>query len=144
MSRDDGPTVEQLMDDVRILDAMGVKLLRTYNTSQFPQVERLLAAISRVKQADPDFEMYVMLGAWIDSKNAWTEAVWDAGNNAWVEGTGPDHTQGDVANNTREIEAAVRLSNQYPHIVKAIAVGMKPWFSGRSVTLSIRKPSLSG
>lgn len=123
LSRDDGPTVEQLMDDVRILDAMGVKLLRTYNTSQFPQVERLLAAISRVKQADPDFEMYVMLGAWIDSKNAWTEAVWDASNNAWVEGTGPDHTQGDVANNTREIEAAVRLSNQYPHIVKAIAVG---------------------
>ncbi|MDA8754785.1 exo-beta-1,3-glucanase, partial [Luminiphilus sp.] len=45
LSRDDGPTVEQLMDDVRILDAMGVKLLRTYNTSQFPQVERLLAAI---------------------------------------------------------------------------------------------------
>ena len=123
LSRDDGPTVEQLMDDLRILDAMGVKLLRTYNTSQFPQVERLLAAISRVKQIDPDFEMYVMLGAWIDSKNAWTEAVWDAGNNAWVEGTGPDHTQGDVANNTREIEAAVRLSNQYPHIVKAIAVG---------------------
>jgi hypothetical protein len=102
---------------------MGVKLLRTYNTSQFPQVARLLQAIETVKQTDPDFEMYVMLGAWIESKNAWTEAVWDAANNAWVEGTGPDHSEGNVTNNTQEIETAIRLANAHPDIVKAIAVG---------------------
>jgi len=123
LTREEGPNVEQLIDDVKILDAMGVKLLRTYNTSQFPQVARLLEAIQTVKQADPDFEMYVMLGAWIESKNAWTEAVWDAANNAWVEGTGPDHSEGNVANNTQEIETAIRLANAYPNIVKAIAVG---------------------
>jgi len=123
LTREEGPNVEQLIDDVKILDAMGVKLLRTYNTSQFPQVARLLQAIQTVKQADPNFEMYVMLGAWIESKNAWTEAVWDAAHNAWVEGTGPDHNEGNVANNTQEIETAIRLANAYPDIVKAIAVG---------------------
>jgi exo-beta-1,3-glucanase (GH17 family) len=102
---------------------MGIRLLRTYNTAQFPQAERLLEAIRRVKNTRPDFEMFVMLGVWIDAKNAWTQAVWDAENNAWVEGTGPDHTQGDVENNSREVEAAIELANEYPDVVKAISVG---------------------
>ena len=122
-TRDDGPTVEQLVDDIRILNAMGIKLLRTYNTSQFPQAERLLEAIRREKQADPSFEMYVMLGAWIEAKNSWAEAVWDADNDTWIEGTGPDHTQGNLQNNSQEINTAIRLANEYPDIVKAIAVG---------------------
>lgn len=122
-TREEGPSVEQLTDDIRILNAMGVKLLRTYNTSQFPQAERLLEAIRREKMVDPNFEMYVMLGAWVEAKNSWTEAVWDVENDAWVEGTGPDHTQGNQENNSREIEAAIRLANEYPDIVKAIAVG---------------------
>ena len=123
LTREDGPTVEQLVDDVRILAAMDIKLLRTYNTSQFPQAERLLQAIREVKSEDPSFEMYVMLGAWIESKNSWTEAVWNPETNAWVEGTGPDHTQGNVKNNSQEIATAIRLANEYPDIVKAIAVG---------------------
>ncbi|MGB1336030.1 MAG: glycosyl hydrolase family 17 protein [Luminiphilus sp.] len=123
LSREDGPTLEQLIDDVKILGAMDIKLLRTYNTSQFPQAKRLLQAIREVKSDDPSFEMYVMLGAWIESKNAWTEAVWDPETNSWVEGTGPDHTQGNVENNSQEIATAIRLANEYPDIVKAIAVG---------------------
>jgi exo-beta-1,3-glucanase (GH17 family) len=122
-TRDEGPTVEQLVDDIRILNAMGIKLLRTYNTSQFPQAERLLEAIRREKQTDPAFEMYVMLGAWIEAKNSWSEAVWDADNDTWVEGTGPDHTEGNLQNNSQEIDTAIRLANEYPDIVKAIAVG---------------------
>ncbi len=122
-TRTQGPTIEQLAEDIRILNAMGVKLLRTYNTSQFPQAERLLEAIRREKLVDPTFEMYVMLGAWIEAKNSWTEAVWDTRNNAWVEGTGPDHSQGNLGNNSREINTAVELANKYPDIVKAIAVG---------------------
>jgi hypothetical protein len=47
LSREDGPTVEQLIDDVKILGAMDVKLLRIYNTSQFPQAERLLQGDTR-------------------------------------------------------------------------------------------------
>ena len=123
VSREESPTVEQLVDDVLLLDAMGIRLLRTYNTAQFPQAERLLEAIRRVKSTRPDFEMFVMLGVWIDAKNAWSQAVWDAENNAWVEGTGPDHTQGDVENNSREVEAAIELANEYPDVVKAISVG---------------------
>ena len=56
LSREDGPTVEQLIDDVKILGAMDIKLLRTYNTSQFPQAERLLQAIREVKSEDPSFQ----------------------------------------------------------------------------------------
>ena len=62
-TRDDVPTVKDLKEDMQILFAMGVRILRTYNTSQFPQAERILKAISELKKADPNFEMYVMLGA---------------------------------------------------------------------------------
>ena len=109
ISRDDQPSVEDLAEDMKILSAMGVKLLRTYNNSQYLMAERLLEAIHQIKQADPDFEMYVMLGAWVEAKGSW-------GNNV-------DHTQGNVKNNTAEINKAVELANQYPDIVKAIAVG---------------------
>ena len=53
--------------------------------------------------------MYVMLGAWIDCKNAWT-------------GQEPDHNVESEAN-AAEIERAVNLANQYPDIVKVLAVG---------------------
>ena len=32
-----------------------------------------LKAISELKKEDASFEMYVMLGAWIDCENAWTD-----------------------------------------------------------------------
>jgi len=108
-TRDIAPTREQLIEDLKILSAMGVKLLRTYNTSQFPQVATLLEAISILKDEDPEFEMYLMLGAWIEAKGSWRP--------------GTDHTIGNVFNNTTEIETAVAMAQQYPDIVKAIAVG---------------------
>ena len=40
-----------------------------------------------------------------------------------MEGTGPDHTQGNVENNSEEIATAISLANEYPDIVKAIAGG---------------------
>ncbi|MGB2172717.1 MAG: glycosyl hydrolase family 17 protein [Porticoccaceae bacterium] len=109
-TRDDVPTVEDLKEDMQILFAMGVRVLRTYNASQFPQAERILKAIRELKQADPSFEMYVMLGAWIDCKNAWTELP-------------PIHGEESEENNRAEIEKSVQLANQYPDIVKVIAVG---------------------
>jgi len=109
ISRDDAPSVDELAEDMQILSAMGIKVLRTYNTSQFPMAERLLQAIRQLKDTDPEFEMYVMLGAWIEARNSWSNNV--------------DHTQGNVKNNTTEINKAVELANQYPDIVKAIAVG---------------------
>jgi len=107
-SRDIQPTVNQLKEDVKILSAMGVKILRTYNV-QLPHATTLLKAIRELKKEDPNFEMYVMLGAWIDCKNAWTDLE-------------PDHNV-ESEQNEGEIERAVALVNQYPDIVKILAVG---------------------
>ncbi len=103
------PSIEETKEDMKILSAMGIKLLRTYNAREFPHAERALMAIRELKQADADFEMYVMLGAWIQCKNAYTEQT--------------DHRVEDAAWNQLEIEAAIRLASEYPDIVKIIAVG---------------------
>ena len=83
------PTVKEFQEDMKILSAMGIKLLRTYDTKEFPQSSRLLEAIRELKQADSGFEMYVMLGAWIRCKGAY--------------GTAPDHSQEDAQWNKKKI-----------------------------------------
>jgi exo-beta-1,3-glucanase (GH17 family) len=107
-SREFQPTIDQLKEDMRILSAMGIKILRTYNV-QLPHASNLLKAISELKNENPGFEMYVMLGAWIDCKNAWTDNA-------------PDHHV-ESEQNEGEIGRAVILANQYPDIVKILAVG---------------------
>ena len=102
------PTLDELKEDVKILYAIGIRVLRTYKVHK-PQAENLLKAISEIKQQDPSFEMYVMLGAWIDCKNAWTDQE-------------PIHNE-ESADNKPQMEKAVALANQYPDIVKVIAVG---------------------
>lgn len=107
-TRDVQPTIEELKDDMKILSAMGIRIIRTYNV-HLPQAENILATISELKKENPSFEMYVMLGAWIDCLNAWTDKV----VNHYVESP----------RNEIEIDKAVALANQYPDIVKVIAVG---------------------
>lgn len=107
-TRDVQPTISQLKEDLRILSAMGIKILRTYNV-QLPQAPNLLKAIDELKKEDPSFEMYVMLGAWIDCKNAWT-------------GEEPDHNV-ESEKNAGEIDRAVALAKAHKDIVKIIAVG---------------------
>ena len=102
------PSIDQLKEDMRLLAAMGIKMLRTYKVHK-PQAAHLLKAISELKQEDPTFEMYVMLGAWIDCKNAWTDQE-------------PDHNEESEAN-ASQILVAAYLANKYPDIVKVIAVG---------------------
>jgi exo-beta-1,3-glucanase (GH17 family) len=103
------PSLEETKEDLRILAAMDIKLLRTYNTTIFPHSERILQAIRELKQEDPDFEMVVMLGAWIQCKNAYQEGV--------------DHSAEDAEFNQREIEAAIKLADEHPDVVRIIAVG---------------------
>jgi exo-beta-1,3-glucanase (GH17 family) len=107
-SRDIEPTIDQLKEDMKILAAMGIKLLRTYNV-QLEQTANLLKTISQLKVEDPNFEMYVMLGAWIDCENAWTNRV-------------PNH-EVESRDNAEEIGRAIVLAKKYPTIVKIIAVG---------------------
>ncbi len=102
------PTMDELKEDMKILSAMGVKIVRTYKV-HFPHAANLLQAIRELKQEDPGFEMYVMLGAWIDCKNAWTNKE-------------PDHNQ-ESERNAVEIKTATELAKKYPDIVKVIAVG---------------------
>jgi exo-beta-1,3-glucanase (GH17 family) len=103
------PTIQEIQEDLKILSAMGIKLLRTYNTQEFPDAARTLQAIKELKQTDPNFEMYVMLGTWIRCKGAY--------------GPTPDHTQGDAEWNKLEIDGAIELASQYPDVVKIVAVG---------------------
>ncbi|MGC9451732.1 MAG: glycosyl hydrolase family 17 [Oceanipulchritudo sp.] len=103
------PTVAEIREDLLLMEAMGVRMIRTYNTQLFPQTERILAAIRELKEADAGFEMYVMLGAWIQCEGIYTEAA--------------NHAKGDAELNGREIARAIELAEQYPDIVKIIAVG---------------------
>lgn len=102
------PTIDELKDDMKLLAAMGVKIVRTYKV-HLPQAANLLQAIAELKKDNPDFEMYVMLGAWINCKNAFTDEE-------------PNHDE-ESEENGPEIEETVRLANKYPDIVKVIAVG---------------------
>jgi exo-beta-1,3-glucanase (GH17 family) len=107
-SRDIEPTIAQLKDDLLLLSAMNIKVLRTYNVHN-KEVSNLLVAIRELKKEDSRFEMYLMLGAWIDCKNAWTALQ-------------PIHNV-ESERNAVEIAEAVRLANEYPDIIKIIAVG---------------------
>lgn len=107
-SRDVQPTITELKEDLKIMAALGIKILRTYNV-QLPHATNVVKAISELKNEDPSFEMYVMLGAWIDCKNAWTDK--------------PVNHSIESSQNKGEIERAVALTNQYPDIIKIIAVG---------------------
>ena len=107
-TREIEPTIAQLKEDLLILSAMNIKVLRTYNVHN-KEVSNLLLAIRELNKEDSNFEMYLMLGAWIDCKNAWTALS-------------PIHNE-ESDRNAIEIAEAVRLANEYPEIVKIIAVG---------------------
>jgi len=83
--------------------------LRTYNV-HYDEAANLLEAIKQLKKETPNFEMYVMLGAWIDCKNAWTDL--------------PNRIRNKESEaNATEIARAVELTQKYDDIVKIIAVG---------------------
>lgn len=108
-TRDSQPSISQIKEDLKIINALGFKILRTYNT-KLAEARNILRAITELKNDDSTFEMYVMLGAWIDCENAWTNIQ-------------PNHQKENVKANTDEINRAVELANQYPDIVKVISVG---------------------
>ncbi len=124
-TRDVVSTIAQIKEDLRILSAMNIKVLRTYNVHH-EEVSNLLKAIRELKIENPQFEMYLMLGAWIDCKNAWTDKT-------------PIHNE-ESDRNAVEIAEAVRLTNEYPDIIKIIAVGneaMVKWAASYYVTPNI-------
>ena len=107
-SREQQPTINEIKEDLLIMHAQGFRVFRTYDLHH-PFAENTLKAIREIKHADSDFEMYVMLGTWIQCKDAFTE--------------NPIHEEEDLEGNKFEITEAVRLAQEYPDIVKIIAVG---------------------
>ena len=107
-SREIQPSIEDIKEDLKIMFAQGFRIIRTYDLHH-PFAENTLKAISELKNSDPDFEMYVMLGAWIQCKDAFTDL--------------PIHNEEDLEGNKVEIAEAVRLAQDYQDIVKVIAVG---------------------
>ncbi|MFO7999539.1 MAG: hypothetical protein R6U86_11230, partial [Bacteroidales bacterium] len=100
VTREVQPTIRQLKEDMKILSAMGIRVLRTYNV-HYEEAAKLLEAIRQLKEEDGGFEMYVMLGAWIDCRNAWTDL--------------PDRIRDQESErNAVEIARAVELTCQYP------------------------------
>lgn len=125
-TRDSQPNIEQVKEDLKLLRALGIKILRTYNT-KYAEVRTILQAITALQKEDPGMEMYMMLGAWIDCEHAWTD-------------TPPNHEKENEKANSEEIARAVALANQYPHIVKMIAVGneaMVKWATSYYVSPNI-------
>ena len=107
-SRDIQPSIEDIKEDLKIMFAQGFRVIRTYDLHH-PFAENTLKAISELKNSDADFEMYVMLGAWIQCNDAFTDL--------------PIHNEEDLEGNKVEIAEAVRLAQEYQDIVKVIAVG---------------------
>jgi len=109
VDRSQAPSVADIKEDLKILDAMGIRILRTYHARLYDHTPNLLQAIREMKLEDSDFEMYVMLGAWMQCEGAWTD--------------NPNHLKGDTTENQAEIKQAIKLAQEYPDIVKVIAVG---------------------
>ena len=107
-SREVQPSIEDIKEDLQIMFAQGFRVIRTYDLHH-PFAENTLKAISELKNSDSDFEMYVMLGAWVQCKDAFTDL--------------PIHSEEDLEGNKVEIAEAVRLAQDYQDIVKVIAVG---------------------
>ncbi|MDA8674985.1 glycosyl hydrolase family 17 protein [Gammaproteobacteria bacterium] len=107
-SREIQPSIEDIKEDLQIMFAQGFRVIRTYDLHH-PFAENTLKAINELKNSDSDFEMYVMLGAWIQCKDAFTDI--------------PIHNEEDLEGNKVEIVEAVRLAQDYQDIVKVIAVG---------------------
>lgn len=108
-TRDSQPSLAQIKEDMKLLNAIGIKVLRTYNT-KLKEIENILESITELQKEDSNFEMFVMLGTWIDCENAWTKRP-------------PNHEKENEVANAAEIQRAVDLANKYPSIVKMISVG---------------------
>ncbi len=105
----DEPTIPEIKVDLKLLHALGFRIIRTYQSKMFPHSRNTLQAIKELKQADSNFEMYMMLGAWIECEGAFSDSV--------------NHDVENYEQNKSEIDEAIRLAQEYPEIVKIIAAG---------------------
>ena len=60
-SRGTEPTIQEIKDDLIALSVRGYRVIRTYNV-HYDFTANVLQAITELKAADSNFEMYVILG----------------------------------------------------------------------------------
>lgn len=108
-TREVQPSIIQIKEDLKIMSALGIKILRTYNT-KYEEIRNLLKAITELQIEDSSFEMYVMLGVWIECENAWTNKQLN-------------HEKENDKGNADEINRAVELVKTYPNLIKIVSVG---------------------
>jgi exo-beta-1,3-glucanase (GH17 family) len=100
----------QTRNDVTAKDILGNPDYLAISYGGYREITRdSQPTITELKAENPNFEMYVMLGVWIDCINAWTDHM-------------PNHDI-ESPDNAAEIERAVALAFKYPDIVKILAVG---------------------
>jgi exo-beta-1,3-glucanase (GH17 family) len=98
------PSAEELLEDLRLMTPHW-KLIRIYGTSGF--AETFLKVIR-----DNEIDVKVMLGVWIDPEESRDES-----------GEVLERFDEAAAENRREVDAGIRLANEYPGIVAAVIVG---------------------
>jgi exo-beta-1,3-glucanase (GH17 family) len=105
------PSDEEILEDLKILqDQCGFKLIRLYD-SQINS-ETVLRLIKSNK-----LDMKVLLGAWLDAEI-------DNVNCPWRTAPIPDEKlKLNRILNRKELDRSIRLANDYPDIVVAVAVG---------------------
>ncbi len=108
---DASPTPAQVEEDLRLLNAHGVRLIRLYDSG--PNSALVLDIIE-----NRGLPMKAMLGAWLHAELSAHETC------AWLtEPIPPEQLAANRARNVDEVRRAIELANRHPKTVVAVNVG---------------------
>lgn len=105
------PSREEILQDLRLLEAAGFRLLRLYDSRENSRT------VLELIQAEK-LPIKVMLGAWLDGEVSTHETC------AWVRAEVPAEKLAAhrVANN-EEVDRTIALARSYPEVVAAVNIG---------------------
>ncbi len=105
------PSDKEILEDLQILGRQaGFKQIRLYDAQVNSQ------AVLRLIEANK-LNIHVLLGAWLDAEVSNPNCPWHP------EPYPAEVLAGNKLKNVAEVDRAIRLANQYPNIVVAVAVG---------------------
>ena len=105
------PTDSQMLEDLQLLSRNGnFGLIRLYDSDENSE------GVLRVIQAN-HIHLKVLLGAWLDAEVSNPDCPWHK------EPYPQKDLDANKIKNQKQIERAIRLANEYPRIVVAVAVG---------------------
>ncbi len=104
------PSEKEMLEDLKILTKAGFKLIRLYDSRENS------AAILKLIQSET-LPMKVLLGAWLDAEVNNPKCPWKP------KPFTPEELAAKKIGNAGEVERLIKLANQYPDQVAAVAVG---------------------